>query len=145
MSVIFHAWSGHGLSLITPLLSRAPLLLAWRFQKSFDPAEVQRSANFFPHPHVSWSATVYLICRPFEIFNANPTILLPMYSVVGSLLWTTKLCKLLISSHGKEFPPVSKGKKSNLVVKTYKNLELEMYMRYETVSEYCIVSMLYAK
>lgn len=142
MSVIFHAWSGNRLSLITPLLSRAPLLLAWRNQKSFDPAKVQRSASFFSYPRVSRSATIYLMCRPFEIFSENPSILLPMYSVVGSLLWTTKLCKLLISSHG-SFPLWAKGEK-NLIwlskpIKTpVKKIRIRN-MRYRTVSKYCIL------
>ncbi len=87
------AWSGTGLRLITPLSSHAPVLLPWRIQNCLILQSTTQPPVVFFYPHVSWSAQFYLMHRPFEIFSANPSILLPVYPTgytvaEGSLLYS---------------------------------------------------------
>lgn len=58
-----------------------PTRLLWHNQKLFDRETTTPAPVFFlPLPSPCFqSATVYLMCRPFEIFTGNPSILLPMH------------------------------------------------------------------
>lgn len=76
---MLHLRSGSGLCLITP-----PLSVQHDFPgtiKSCLIVKLQHKLYFFsfPPPSCFQSATVYLMCRPFEIFTGNPSILLPMH------------------------------------------------------------------
>lgn len=87
------ASSGTGLRLIAPLSSHAPVSLPWRIQSRLILQSTTQSPGFFFfYPHVSCSAPFYLMRRPFEIFSANPSILLPAYPTGYTVAEGSLLC-----------------------------------------------------
>lgn len=86
VSVLPPAWSGAGLRLITPPVHQ------FYFPGAFK-AVWFTTPIFFFNPRVFWSAPFYLMHRPFEIFSANPSIVLPAYPAGYTVAEGSLLCR----------------------------------------------------